>query len=125
MSGGETIVWLVQIWLTAGAVVAALFLIVGIDQIDDDARGAYVFRPLLVPAVLLIWPLVLWRWFVLETGRDQWAARHRPPRRQHLVVAVGMALLISFSMIAGLSARQIWPGEIAPQQLTPPAGTEE
>ena len=39
MSGGETIVWLVQIWLTAGAVVAALFLFVGIDRIDDDARG--------------------------------------------------------------------------------------
>ena len=125
MSGGETIVWLVQIWLTAGTVVAALFLIVGIDRIDDDARGAYVFRPLLVPAVLLIWPLVLWRWFVLETGRDQWAARHRPPRRQHLVAAVGMALLIGFSLIAGLSMRQIWPGDIAPQQLTPPAGTED
>lgn len=125
MSGGETIVWLVQIWLTAGAVVAALFLILGIDRIDEDARGAYVFRPLLVPAVLLIWPLVLWRWFVLETGRDQWAARHRPPRRQHLGAAVGMTLLIGFSLIAGLSVRQSWPGDIAPQHLSPPTGAEE
>ena len=40
MSGGETIVWLVQIWLTAGAVVAALFLIVGIDRIDGNKHTA-------------------------------------------------------------------------------------
>ncbi len=124
MTFAETLVWIAQLWLTAGAVVAALFLLIGMDRIDEDARGAYVFRPLLVPAVLLIWPLVLWRWAVLETGRDNWAARHRPPRRQHLVFALGMAALIAFSLIAGLSVRQTWPAHIAPERLGQTDGVE-
>ncbi len=122
MTGGEFIVRLAQIWLTAGAVTGALFLTIGMDRIDEDARGAYVFRPLLVPAVLLIWPLVLWRWFVLETGRDNWAARHRPPRKQHLVVAIVLAGLILISLTAGLMVRQSWPGDVAPEQLTRAVG---
>jgi len=70
MNTAEAIVGLVRIWFMVGALVAAVFLIIGIDRIDEDARGAYVFRPLLVPGILLIWPLVLWRWWVLETGRS-------------------------------------------------------
>jgi len=43
------IVNLVKIYLSIGAIVAALFLIFGIDRIDPAAHGAYAFRPLLVP----------------------------------------------------------------------------
>ena len=57
--------WLVEIgkiWIVAGGVVAAAFLLIGIDRFDPGARHAYAFRPLLVPAILLLWPLVLLRW---------------------------------------------------------------
>lgn len=52
-----------------GAVLALAFLLWGIDRIDPAAAGGYAFRPLLVPGVVLLWPLVAARWFVLERRR--------------------------------------------------------
>ncbi len=52
-------------YLLIGAAVAAAILFLGIDRIDPAARGAYAFRPLLLPGLMLLWPLVLWRWRVL------------------------------------------------------------
>ncbi len=125
MSAAEAILTGARIWLEIGAVVALLFLTIGIDRIDPDARGSYVFRPLLVPAVLLIWPLVAWRWAVLETGRDAWARRHRPPRAAHLRVAVALALLIPATLATGVTIRQTWPVDFVPVRLSNPAGQEE
>jgi hypothetical protein len=48
-----------------GLVVAVAFLLVGIDRVDPAAQGAYAVRPLLLPGLVLLWPLVLWRWRVL------------------------------------------------------------
>ena len=61
----------VMLWGVVGALVALVFLTIGIDRIDADARGAYAFRLLIIPGVMLLWPLVLWRWWILETGRDR------------------------------------------------------
>lgn len=116
----ETILRLVEIWLYAGGVVAAAFLTIGIDRIDEDARGAYIFRPLLVPGVLLIWPIVLWRWFVLETGRDSWVHRHLPERRSHTYIWCALALLIPLIVIAGLALRQNPPDDFAPVLIEAP-----
>lgn len=63
--------WLVffaKFYAGIGVFVAALFIFYGIDRIDPGARGAYSFRPLLVPGAILLWPLVLWRWISLERG---------------------------------------------------------
>ena len=38
------------------------FLLVGLDRIDPVARGAYGFRPLLLPGLVLLWPWVVLRW---------------------------------------------------------------
>ncbi|KZM52001.1 hypothetical protein [Labrenzia sp. OB1] len=54
-------------YLMAGGVIAALFLVIGIDRVEPSARGSYAFRPLLIPGICLIWPLVLYRWVRLET----------------------------------------------------------
>ncbi|MBK1660216.1 hypothetical protein [Paracraurococcus ruber] len=48
-----------------GLAVGLLFLLRGLDRVDPAARGAHAFRPLLLPGLLLLWPLVLWRWRVL------------------------------------------------------------
>ena len=119
MNTAELIFVCVRWWLTIGAFVAAVFLTFGIDRIDEDARGAYVFRPLLVPGVLLIWPLVLWRWFRLETG-EVMAARYRPPRAAHLTVSILMAIAIAVFVFLGLSQRQVWPADFEPVQLSEP-----
>ncbi|PVB61915.1 hypothetical protein DCO57_09655 [Labrenzia sp. 011] len=53
-------------YLIAGGIVAALFLVIGIDRVEPSARGSHAFRPLLIPGICLIWPLVLCRWYALE-----------------------------------------------------------
>jgi hypothetical protein len=55
----------VTAWLAIGAVVGVAFLFLGIDQVDRAARGAYAFRPLLLPGLALLWPFVLLRWYAL------------------------------------------------------------
>ena len=52
-----------------GAVLALAFLLWGIDRVDPSARGAYAFRPLLIPGLVLLWPLVAARWLALERRR--------------------------------------------------------
>lgn len=110
-----------QIWLLIGSAVAALFLLFGIDRIDEDADGAYVFRPLLIPGILLIWPLVLWRWYRLESNTDVWAKRYKPVRSKHLPAALIMAGALTLAIVAGLSVKQTWPADIAPVKLSEPA----
>jgi hypothetical protein len=48
-----------------GIVVGVAFLFLGIDRVDPAARGSYAFRPLLLPGLVLLWPFVAARWFVL------------------------------------------------------------
>jgi hypothetical protein len=55
-----------QVYGVIGAVIAAVFLVVGIDRIDPAARGTYTFRPLLVPGLVVLWPMVIVRWLALE-----------------------------------------------------------
>lgn len=118
MDGAELIMTLVRIWGWIGAAVAAVFLAVGIDRIDEDARGAYVFRPLLIPGILLIWPLVLWRWWQIETSSVGWAARYRPVRSAHGAAAIFMSVALALILIFGLQARQNWPDDVAPVRLS-------
>lgn len=112
----------VQIWLVTGLVVAVVFLVWGIDRIDEDARGAYAFRPLIVPGVVLIWPLVLWRWVVLESGRDQWMRRYTPVRSKHFWAALLLASLVIAILVTGLLIRQQWPTDYQPQKITMQTG---
>jgi hypothetical protein len=55
----------VTAWLAIGSLVGVAFLFVGIDRVDDAARGAYAFRPLLLPGLVLLWPFVVLRWYLL------------------------------------------------------------
>lgn len=64
MAVAQFVVALGQAWLATGLVVAMAFLLFGIERLDPSARGAYAFRPLLLPGLTLLWPYVLWRWFV-------------------------------------------------------------
>lgn len=122
MTVSQTLLFVVQIWGVVGAVVALVFLTIGIGRIDEDAQSAITFRALLVPGILVIWPLVLWRWWVLETDRDQWPLRHAPPRRSHGTVSIMMAILIAITLATSFGIRQEWPAGIEPVQLQKGAG---
>lgn len=106
------------VWLWIGGAVALVFLTWGVDRIDEDARGAYVFRLLLIPGILLLWPLVLWRWWRIEAQAAPWLSRYRPVRAAHPAAAVLMCAAMALLLALGLSARQDWPAEIAPVQLS-------
>ncbi|WP_300035119.1 hypothetical protein [uncultured Roseobacter sp.] len=118
MNEAEAILMGLRVWAMIGAVVAAVFLTVGMDRIDEDAQGAYIFRPLLIPGVLVIWPLVLWRWYVYESGREVWSRRYAPPRRAHFAVGLILPVGIAVIILTGLVLRQTWPADIAPVQLS-------
>ncbi|MEX0311978.1 MAG: hypothetical protein AB3N17_17215 [Tateyamaria sp.] len=122
MDVAQALVMAMQTWGIIGALVALVFLTVGIDRIDEDARGAYIFRPLLIPGVLLIWPLILWRWWQVETERAAWADRYRAVRAPYGLAVVLMSVGIIVIVITGLSVRQTWPADIAPVQLSDGAG---
>jgi len=66
--GTESVTTLLEFatyWGYAGALVAAAFLGIGIGRIDPGSRGSYLFRLLLIPATVVFWPLILWRWAVV------------------------------------------------------------
>jgi len=49
-----------------GAVVAVAFLLWGFGRVDEASHGAWLVRPLLIPGLVHLWPLVLARWIWLE-----------------------------------------------------------
>ena len=55
-------------YAAAGLIVAVMFLLRGIERVDPAARGAYAVRPLLLPGLILLWPIVALRWRVLSRG---------------------------------------------------------
>lgn len=58
-----------ETYLWIGGGVAVAFLTIGVSRVDPPAKGAFAFRPLLLPGVVALWPLVLGRWAILEARR--------------------------------------------------------
>lgn len=54
-----------MLWAGIGLIVAASFLLYGFDKVDPGAHEAYAVRPLLIPGLVLLWPLVIWSWLSL------------------------------------------------------------
>ncbi|WP_299724763.1 hypothetical protein [uncultured Tateyamaria sp.] len=118
MDAAQALVMAMQTWGIIGGLVAAVFLTIGMDRIDEDARGAYIFRPLLIPGVLLIWPIVLWRWWQIETEAAGWAGRYRAVRGWYGVSVIAMSIAIVAVVITGFAVRQTWPADAEPVQLS-------
>lgn len=88
------LIFAVEIWLGIGAVVAVLFIVAGLDKVEPNAQGGYVFRVLILPGLCLLWPIVLWRWRLAASGAEDWRERHSPQRKS--------AGFLGFAMAAGL-----------------------
>lgn len=83
-------------YLLTGLAVGIAFLLFRLDKQYPAARGAYAFRPLLLPGLALLWPVVLRRWMA---GGAANVASHK---RAHWVIWAAMALLLV--IIFGLAA---------------------
>ncbi|MGP1396261.1 MAG: hypothetical protein ACTS3R_12185 [Inquilinaceae bacterium] len=68
METAQFIVDATRVYGFIGLAVAVVFLGYGIDRIDPSAIRAYPFRVLLIPGIVVLWPLVLARWLVLARG---------------------------------------------------------
>lgn len=110
-----TIIAIATWYLYAGAAVAAVFIVFGIGRLDENAEGAWVFRPLLIPGVLLIWPLVIWRSAILWRGEEK-LDRHTMPRNRQDRAALVFICAMPLIIIVALVTRQD-PGALAPPVL--------
>jgi hypothetical protein len=79
------IVTVVGWYLGVGCAIAGPFVLRGVDRIDPSARGAgWGFRVLIVPGVVLLWPLLAARWArgSVHPPRELNAHRRAAQRRQ-------------------------------------------
>lgn len=120
MQAADTILKFVEYWCYAGLALALVFLTMGIDRVDSNSRKSFIFRPLLIPGVVVLWPLVLWRWIQIATGRDRPLARHRPPREFHRMAWIVFACVIPAILVTGLIVRQDGPLERPSMRLEAP-----
>jgi hypothetical protein len=77
----QTLVYVVAIYLALGLGFAIPFVIWGVGRIDPAAAGGTPgFRGIILPGVVLLWPLLAKRW---------WQGFHHPPpeRNAHRAAA--------------------------------------
>ena len=117
MNEAEAVFLVGQTWCLIGGVVSFLFLVLGLDRIDSSSHGSYAFRLLLIPGIILLWPIVLWRWFSLERERDRWQDFYAPPRKHHGFAAVLLAILVVLLLLTSWSIRQTWT-DYEPERLS-------
>lgn len=114
----ELLVSLAEGWLWIGAASALVFVLI-VGRLDPAARGAWAFRPLLAPGVMLLWPLVWWR-AARTLGGEDWRARHRPPLAAQGALALAMAAALVAALALGWAIRQTPPTGAAPVLLEAP-----
>lgn len=119
MGLAEAVLGAAAVWAGIGLGVALLFLSLAVGRIDPQAAGAYVFRVLLIPGIVLLWPLVLWRWWSLASGRAPHGSPYDPPRRWQRRFEIGLGVLAPLVLVAGLLIRQADPINRAPVQIAP------
>ena len=91
----HAIVVFFEVYAVAGAAVAAWFLLLRLDDVDAGAHGAYAFRPLLIPGLVLLWPLVLLR----SAGRVTVSGRQH--RRVHFRIWIVLSALVPMLLFGG------------------------
>ena len=75
----QALVNIAAVYLVLGLAFAILFVIWGVGKIDPAAtNGTWGFRVIILPGVMLLWPLLAGRW---------WRGAHSPPleRNAHRV----------------------------------------
>lgn len=122
MTAAGVLVTLAEAWGVAGLAVAAVFLLWGIDRVDPAAHGAIAFRPLLVPGIMLLWPLVLWRWRALARAPQTTGRSDRPaPARVHRRIWTVLAVVLPAILLVAAAIRQEGPREVPAVRLSAPA----
>ena len=99
--------------LAVGVLFALPFAFVGVQRIDPDAAGAGIgFRLVILPGVVMLWPLMARRWLRREESGGADAAQASgggamitPLRRRHRWMAPGAMVLGAGVLLGALVAR--------------------
>lgn len=111
----EAVITAATAYAGIGVAVGVAFLLFGIDRLDVGARGAYAFRPLVLPGLALVWPYVLWRW---AGGAAPAGVGQRRHRAAHRWVWLAMAILLPGLFVTALTLRA--PAGDAPVRISAP-----
>lgn len=58
---------LLSVYVLLGVLLGVAFISIGLGQVDHSIRGFnLLFRLLVLPGAILLWPLVSWRWWQLR-----------------------------------------------------------
>jgi len=101
-----------------GGIVALAFLLIGLDRIDPAAAGAYAFRPLLIPGLMLLWPVAIVCWVRRQGSGGRGTSMRRRHRSAHLRIWIALAVVLPAILLAAMSLRQNGPTEAAPIRLS-------
>jgi len=115
MSFAELVIWAASAWLIVGCAVAVIFLSFGADRLLEGAREVYVFRVLVAPGIVLIWPVVLWRWYDMRSDNIAWQDHHTPSRRLAGWLEIAMALSLLVLLVA--AAVQLGRPDASPEPV--------
>lgn len=57
------ILLLVAVYLACGFIFAIVFVLKGVDKVDEGAHGSgWGFRLIIIPGVMVFWPILLGKW---------------------------------------------------------------
>jgi hypothetical protein len=104
MTAAMAIVVVAKAYLLTGIAVAVPFLVFGVGRADPSASGAYGFRVLVFPGVVLLWPLVVLRWAGKWTKSPD--GNPEAQRRAHLRIWTAMAILLTAAFALAWGLRQ-------------------
>jgi hypothetical protein len=121
MTIAVAVIMIVKAYLLTGLAVAIPFLVFGIDRTDPSALGAYGFRPLIFPGLVLLWPLVALRWAGI--WKEHPDGDLRAQRNAHLWIWAILALLLSAALTLAWSQRQVILPQPPSQRLSSTEGS--
>ena len=67
----EVILIIVLIYLLMGVLFVIPFLMKGLAKVDEGAHGGTIgFKIIIIPGVIVFWPLLLKKWRKLKAGQE-------------------------------------------------------
>ncbi len=69
MQTAEIVLLVLATYLSIGSIVGLAFVAIGVDRIDPGAQGvSWMFRFLILPGSVALWPIVTLRWIQALKG---------------------------------------------------------